>query len=48
VRAVQRPGGQVHVACATAVCTSSMPMPSAASCRGSSCTRTAYFWEPKT
>ncbi len=32
----------------TASATSSMPMPRAASCRGSSWTRTAYFCGPKT
>ncbi|OLD94042.1 MAG: hypothetical protein AUG80_19295 [Candidatus Rokubacteria bacterium 13_1_20CM_4_68_9] len=36
------------LACATALCTSSMPMPRAASSRGSTWTRTAYFCEPNT
>ena len=33
---------------AMACSTSSMPMPRVASARGSTCTRTAYFWEPNT
>jgi hypothetical protein len=33
---------------AIACSTSSMPMPREASARGSTCTRTAYFCEPKT
>ena len=32
----------------TAACTSSMPIPRLARRAGSSCTRTAYFWEPST
>ena len=41
------PVGMLTFARATAVATSSIPMPRVASARGSTCTRTAYFCEPK-
>jgi hypothetical protein len=37
------PVGLLTLARATAVATSSIPMPRVASARGSTCTRTAYF-----
>ena len=42
------PVGRFELAPATAVATSSMPIERAASSRGSTSIRTAYFWEPKT
>src|SRR6185369_15785423 len=41
------PVGWLELARSTAEATSSMPMPRLARARGSSCTRTAYFCEPK-
>jgi hypothetical protein len=41
------PVGRFTLLSARAFCTSSMPMPSVAMAVGSSCTRTAYFCEPK-
>ncbi len=41
------PVGFLGLARAMACSTSSMPIPRAASARGSTCTRTAYFCEPK-
>src|SRR5947209_9813149 len=42
------PVGRFTLPCAMAFCTSSMPTPRAASLRGLTRTRTAYFCEPKT
>ncbi len=41
-----RPVGRFTLLCRMARCTSSMPMPRAASSSGFTCTRTAYFWLP--
>src|ERR1039458_9785390 len=43
-----RPVGRLVLLAATARCTSSMPMPRAASLSGSTCTRTANFCAPNT
>jgi hypothetical protein len=48
VRPYSVPVGLLTLPRAIAVATSSMPMPRVASARGSTCTRTAYFCEPKT
>ena len=40
--------GRFTFPCCTAFDTSSMPIPRLARAAGSSWTRTAYFWEPKT
>ena len=48
VRLSSWPDGRLTFCACTALCTSSMPMPRAASCDGSSWIRTAYFCEPYT
>ena len=42
------PIGVLALAAVIAACTSSTPMPRAASASGFNCTRTAYFWLPNT